>query len=422
MQIKVFGCKTNTYFAQKWVNETEIGTREGVLVASCVVTDQAKSRWSKFALKSLKKLKDEEKLYITGCGTFRNGEVDPAFFEQYEELLPYRDRIELLPEEPPAAKILPADLKSKLSRIRTKIAGADMTRKTVVIQTGCDNFCTFCLTVQARGRHSYRPIGDIVTEIAEYVDRGGKEVVLTGINLGAWGTTTSNDFESGRLPELVDAILEQTAIERLRISSLGVEFVSDALLERFQNTRLHAYVHLSVQSGSDAILVTMGRHYTRSRLLDRLHRLRELQRSDGVMIQIGADLIVGFPGETDADFEDTLSLVERFGVTQLHAFPFSAHVDKYHVPAGKFPNQVSESLKHDRLQRLLEAGKIAKADFETRNAGKKFRLLLEGRTDGEKFAGWSENYIALDQDNFVPDPGQVLVRGNVVTGTYRIHN
>lgn len=119
-------------------------------MASCVVTDQAKSRWLKFALTAIKKLKTGEKLYITGCGTFRNGEVDPAFFDQYSELLPYKNQIVLLPEEPPVAQLLPQNFKLKLSGIRNKIAGAIMTRKTVVIQTGCDNFCTFCLTVQAR--------------------------------------------------------------------------------------------------------------------------------------------------------------------------------------------------------------------------------------------------------------------------------
>jgi threonylcarbamoyladenosine tRNA methylthiotransferase MtaB len=144
------------------------------------------------------------------------------------------------------------------------------------------------------------------------VELGGKEVVLTGINLGAWGTETSNDFASGKLPLLVDRILKETSIARLRISSLGVEFVSDALIERLKNPRIHAYVHLSVQSGSDRILAAMGRHYNRATLLDRLHKLRTLMREDGVQIQIGADLIVGFPSESDADFADTLSLVQEF--------------------------------------------------------------------------------------------------------------
>lgn len=137
-------------------------------------------------------------------------------------------------------------------------------------------------------------------------------MVLTGINLGAWGSASSNDFASGQLPSLIDRILAETTIERLRISSLGVEFVSDALLERFKNPRLHAYVHLSIQSGSDTILKAMGRHYDRATLLKRLKQLRELKRTDRIRIQIGADLIVGFPGETEVDFADTLSLVEQF--------------------------------------------------------------------------------------------------------------
>lgn len=121
----------------------------------------------------------------------------------------------------------------------------------------------------------------------------------------------------------------------------------------------------------------MGRHYSRATLLEVLERLKNLKRDDGVKIQIGADLIVGFPGETDADFEETLSLVERHGISQLHAFPFSAHVDKYHVPAGKFPGQVDEKTKQTRLRRLLHAGNLSKRAFETENLGQRFRLLLE---------------------------------------------
>ncbi len=419
MQIKVFWCKTNTYFAQKWVNETEIGQCEGVLIASCVVTDQAKNRWLKFALRNLKKLWGNEKLYITGCGAFREGALDPRFYEQYQELAPYKHQIELLPEEPPVNRLLPKDLGAKLAKIRMRISGAATTRKTVVIQTWCDNFCTFCLTVQARWRHSYRSKEDIIQEIENYVNQGGREVVLTGINLWAWGAESSNDFTSGRLPELIDEILQKTHIERLRISSLWVEFVSPELLERFKNSRVHAYAHLSVQSWSDVILSAMGRHYNRATILSTLQKLQHLERADGVKIQIGADLIVGFPGETEEDFLDTLSLVESGAVSQLHAFPFSAHVEKYNVPAGKFPNQIEESVKYARLHRLLEEGKRSKLNFEQKNHKNTFRLLLEWRTNGVEFSGWSENYIALNQDNFVPDEGQQIQPGSIVTGTYR---
>ena len=125
---------------------------------------------------------------------------------------------------------------------------AELTRKTVVVQTGCDNFCTFCLTVQARGRHAYRPKEDIVREIRSFVASGGHEVVLTGINLGAWGAPSSNDYSLGRLGELMDYILSETAVQRLRVSSLGVEFLCDEMIARFAHPRVIAYAHLSVQS------------------------------------------------------------------------------------------------------------------------------------------------------------------------------
>lgn len=135
--------------------------------------------------------------------------------------------------------------------------------------------------------------------------------------------------------------------------SLGVEFVSPRLMELFKNPRISAYVHLSIQSGSDVILRSMNRHYDRAKLLQVLGDLRALRREDGVQINIGADLIVGFPGETDADFRDTLGLIQSYGVTQLHAFPFSAHREHYSVPAGKFPNQVEEKVKTERLNALM---------------------------------------------------------------------
>lgn len=227
------------------------------------------------------------------------------------------------------------------------------TKKFIVIQTGCDNFCTFCLTVQARGRHKSRSSEDIIAEINDFMKSGGKEVVLTGTNLGAWGAQSSEDIADSRFAELLKEILEKTTLSRLRISSLGVEFVGSSLMELFKNKRISAYVHLSVQSGSDSILVSMNRHYDRAKLLQVLSDLQSLKREDGMQVNIGADLIVGFPGETDADFRDTLGLVSKYGITQLHAFPFSAHHEHYSVPAGKFPHQVEEWIKTERLNTLM---------------------------------------------------------------------
>jgi threonylcarbamoyladenosine tRNA methylthiotransferase MtaB len=134
----------------------------------------------------------------------------------------------------------------------------------------------------------------------------------------------------------VSKVLSDTTLERLRISSLGVEFCSDGLIALFENPRIIAYAHLSIQSGSTNILKSMNRHYDGVRVREVLQKLRNIRRKDGVILNIGADLIVGFPGETDADFTDTLEIVEKYQISQLHAFPFSAHIDHYSVPAGSF--------------------------------------------------------------------------------------
>lgn len=309
MEYKIFGCKTNKYFTDRWAESPLLDGKKGVFISSCVVTDKAKSKWVRFAKQKLKTLKDDEKLYLSGCGSLKEGDIDADFYTIYPELVSFRHRIELLPEDPGDIKEAPLITKQSLKDRLQKAAvlGTGLhTKKFIVIQTGCDNFCTFCLTVQARGRHKSRSSEDIITEINDFVAIGGKEVVLTGTNLGAWGADSSEDIADSRFPELLQEILDKTAIPRLRVSSLGVEFVDDRLIELFRKARISAYIHLSVQSGSDAILRSMNRHYDRAKLLRVLTELRSLDREDSVRVNIGADLIVGFPGETDADFADTL--------------------------------------------------------------------------------------------------------------------
>ena len=157
----------------------------------------------------------------------------------------------------------------------------------------------------------------------------------------------------------------------------------------------------------------MNRHYDGDRVRAVLSRLRELERSDQVMVNIGADLIVGFPGESEADFLKTRGLVSDFGITQLHAFPFSAHLDHYSVPAGKFPHQVPNHIMERRLKDLLQAGEQEKKQFQSSHQGRELAVLIE-KIHGSGFSGWSENYIQCTQENFRPHAGQKIARGEVV--------
>ncbi len=197
----------------------------------------------------------------------------------------------------------------------------------------------------------------------------------------------------------------------------------------------------------------MNRHYDKKVLLDVLAKLRNIRRPDTIEINIGADLIVGFPGETDVDFADTLECVTKYSISQLHAFPFSAHVDHYSVPAGIYPDQVPNHIAQSRIKLLQKAGATVFTKWAEKTVGQEVRVLVEkvsitpfvkgGRGDFDSenleqnpqssatlqtaplqkelpklFSGWTENYLACDETNFEPYPDQEIARGKVVAGRY----
>ena len=277
---------------------------------------------------------------------------------------------------------------------------------------------------------------EILEEINTFVEWGGQEVVFTGINLGAWGSISSNDYKDSRLIELIEAVLERTTLERLRISSLGVEFLSDRLIALFAQPRINAYVHLSIQSGSTRILWAMNRHYDAINVREVLQKLRNMKREDHTLLNIGADLIVGFPSETAEDFADTEQLVREYEITQLHAFPFSGHLDHYSVPAGSYPDQIPNHIAQSRLKHLLETGRQVFETFTRKNIGKKVRVLIEkvGKNaissgsliqdypiainQPTTFSWWSKNYLFCNETNIELFPDQEIARGKIVEWLY----
>lgn len=419
LQTKIFGCKTNKYYAEKWLSSGELDGLSGVFVVSCVVTDQAKSRWIKFVHKATEWLIDEnDRIYLSGCGTIDGGRLDPEFWFKYPELKEHQEKVILLGQEPhkvdgPRKSLATQpNLREKLAKLSSK--QALYTRKHIVIQTGCDTFCTFCATIHARWRHKNRPEDEIIKEIQNYENSWGKEIVITGINLGAWWSDSTIKIGDSRFPELLESILERTTIPRIRISSTGVEFVSDKLIKLYSESRINPHIHLSVQSASDAVLKRMNRKYDRDTLLSCLEKIQNVERKDGIPLSIGADMIVGFPGETASDHQDSVDLVRDYGITKLHAFPFSSHVSAHSVPAARLKEQVDQNTKYTRLREIIQIGDTVRSDFVEKNLWQGLRLLIEKVSDGS-FSGWSENYIALDQDNFWIIGGKVE-KNTIVTG------
>ncbi|NDK08639.1 radical SAM protein [Candidatus Gracilibacteria bacterium] len=431
MQYKIFGCKVNKYYADIWLNSGFFEGKKGIFILSCVVTDKAKKKWVKFVIDTIKKLENDEKVYLSGCGSLDKGKVLESFYDVYKELAPYKDKIEVLAEEPEKT-VISSKVERSAGELNNEI-GENMviskeqippqrseghnsiyTKKFILIQSGCDSFCSFCLTVQKRGRHFFREKEAIIQDILDYEKVGGKEVVLTGINLGAWGLKSTNDLSGSKLSELIEAILNETKIRRIRISSLGPEFVDLKLLKLFENKRIYPHFHYSLQSGSTKILKSMNRHYDADYLKNMLEDTRNIKREDNVEISIGADLIIGFPGETIQDFDDTYALVKDYAITKLHAFTFSPHKYAEDVPAGKYEGQIDEKTKKERYDKLVKLGDKVRSDFIKSNIGNTFEVLIESVKSGV-FKGWTENYIEVTNDNFEVISG-VVKRNEIVVG------
>ncbi len=413
MQFKIFWCKVNKYYTDEWLKSEYLKDKNGIFVASCVVTDNAKRKWIKFVKDEVKKLDWDEKIFISWCWAFKKWEAQDDFFEVYPELKEFEWKIVILWEKPEELKLeidnqtkkeekketKKLDLKDKLKNFQQIY-----TKKFLLIQGWCNSFCTFCLTVQKRWRHYYRDKDDIVSEITEFEFNWWKEVVLTWVNLSAWWLKDTNDVWQSRFAELLEYILEKTTIPRLRISSLWPEFIDEKCLEIFKNKRIYPHFHYSVQSGSTNVLKAMRRHYDWDYIRNLLEKTKNIVREDGVEVSIWADLIVGFPGESEQDFRDTYNLVKDWLITKIHAFPFSAHKLGESVPAWFFPNQVDEKVKKDRMWELEFIWDSVRDDFIERNIWKQFEVLIEVVTTDEngktRWKWWTENYIEADDRTF----------------------
>lgn len=389
MQHKVYGCKVNKFYLNKRIAHLEATNQVNenlFLVATCVVTDRAKMKWVKEIIEQAKLGKQ---ILIAGCGSITKGKATERldFFTYYPELQPYQERITLLAEDP-------LEEESELA-FSFKMPGQKLwTKNYVIIQNGCDNHCSFCLTIFKRGPHRNRPLPEIIEEIKQIEAEGGKEIVLTGINLAAWGASNTRNAHESRLNELLEAILEQTSIPRIRISSLDPQYLDDRFFQIISNPRFCPHFHLSIQSFSPKVLKLMHRGYDAEQLNMLLQKFRKLNRPDAEFVSLGADIICGFPGETEEDFQLTCQGVQEHRITKLHAFPFSDHHKAERIPASLLPDQVPNEIRKSRNRKLIEIGDQVRDAFVAQNYGRKLQVLIEETKKG-KSKGWTENYIQV---------------------------
>lgn len=259
----------------------------------------------------------------------------------------------------------------------------DKARAFMKIQEGCNNYCTFCIIPYTRGKLKSRRVEDIVKEAKRLVEHGYHEIVLTGIHLGNYGIEL---LEKPNLAHVVKALLEIPGLERIRLGSIESVEVSEELVDLMaKDPRFCTHLHLPLQAGSDHILKLMNRHYNLQEFKDLIARLRS--RIPGLAIT--TDIIAGFPGETDEDFEETMRTVEEIGFTHIHAFPYSKREG---TPAATMEDQVPEAVKKTRVALLNSLGQKGLQKFAEQMIGKPAEILIEREEDGY-YLGFTNEYI-----------------------------
>jgi threonylcarbamoyladenosine tRNA methylthiotransferase MtaB len=285
--------------------------------------------------------------------------------------------------QPGLAQIITGDIlaHTELRAAAVYAAGAERTRPNVKVQDGCDSRCSFCIIPAVRGRSRSLPLDAVMAQAEQLHAAGYREIVLSGINLGRWG----RDLRPRRaFTDMLGALLERTAIERIRISSVEPLDWSDELLELAAGSRRIArHVHAPLESGSDAVLRRMRRRYRAAQYAERIQRAAELLPNAA----FGADVMAGFPGETDEEFSETLALVERLPFTYLHVFTYSR---RQGTPADAMPGQVNGGLARQRNRLLRELAAAKNLEFRRRQVGQ--RLSVITLHDG---AALSDNYLKV---------------------------
>jgi len=360
------------------------------VINTCTVTDLADKKCRQ-AIRRIGKLHPEAFMVVTGCyaqlkptEVSRIEGVDLVLgAEQKLDILKYIDHIDKH-EEKIGGEVVTSAFKD-IRSFAPSCSADDRTRHFLKVQDGCDYFCTYCTIPFARGRSRNGSIASMVEQAEDVVRKGGKEIVLTGVNIGDFGKTTNETFI-----DLIHALDEVEGIARYRISSLEPDLISDETIDFVANSRRFApHFHIPLQSGSDTVLKLMHRRYDTAFFRYKIERiLKEIPDAF-----IGVDVIVGMRGETDELFEDAKSFLDSLNITHLHVFSYS---ERPGTLALKIPGAVDPQIKHWRSQELIAMSDKKQNAFYEAHIGKPAEVLFEHTRKGGKMYGFTENYIKTE--------------------------
>lgn len=365
-KVVTFGCRLNSFESQL-IRELSLKAdlKGAIVVNTCAVTGEAE-RQARQEIRKLRRENPDAKIIVTGCAA----QVNPKTFAEMPEVnhvlgnqekLLLETYVEVQAPSPPesesGANIVVSDIMTleETAGHFPLIAGFDQkVRAFVQVQNGCDHRCTFCIIPYGRGNSRSVPLGDIVTQISLLVGKGYQEIVLTGVDLTAYGADLPGQPTLGQMVRRLLRLVPQ--LPRLRLSSLDPVEVDEDLWQAIeQEERLMPHLHISLQAGDDMILKRMKRRHLRQDVINFCNRARSLRPS----VTFGADIIVGFPTETEEMFQNSLALVEECSLTYLHVFPFSPRPG---VPASRMPQVPKPTIK-ERAKRLRTLGEQSLSRF-----------------------------------------------------------
>jgi threonylcarbamoyladenosine tRNA methylthiotransferase MtaB len=397
-EIITFGCRLNAYESEVMRGHAmRAGLADAVIVNTCAVTAEAE-RQARQAIRRARRERPGARIVVTGCAA----QIDPARFAAMDEVDAVLGNVEKLDEasfrtlagDGDVPRVAVNDIMSVRETASHMIEGFDgRARAFVQVQQGCDHRCTFCIIPFGRGNSRSVPVGAVVAQARRLVESGFRELVLTGVDITDYGKDLPGRPTLGDLARRLLALVPELA--RLRLSSLDPVEVDESLMALITTeSRLLPWFHLSLQAGDDMILKRMKRRHSRADAIAFCARVRALRPGAA----FGADLIAGFPTESEAAFENTLRLVDECDLTHLHVFPYSARPG---TPAARMP-QVPGELRRERAAALRAAGAARKAALLERTVGRRLRVLVEqGRS------GHCEHYLPVTLDADV-EPGAIV--------------
>lgn len=392
---KTLGCRLNLYetdaiaseFSKNDYQVVEFGKDADVYVINtCTVTNQSDQK-SRQVINQAAKLNKEALTIVTGC-----------MATNYKEKLQENDRINYVVDNEHKTSVLSVvESHFKGNQVDPDQFEKDVfgyapadetfhTRSFIKIQDGCDNFCTFCIVPKVRGRAISRPAAEIIENIRKVIGFGYKEIVLTGVNLGRY-QHENVDFE-----KLVEKILNIEGDFRVRISSIEPDGYSESFFRLFKNPKLSPHMHICLQSGSEDILLKMRRMYTAKEFESIAAKLK----SDYPNFNLTTDIIVGFPGETEGDFQKTLELTKKIGFGHVHSFKYSVRKG---TRAERMPDHIPEKVKSERSEILRELADETKLNYRKSFIGQNQTVLIETIDKEGNARGYGEQYIPVLIEN-----------------------